>query len=611
MHKNTKHKQYSMWSNCRYTFYHLKQKEGIGAFFICGGDVCLSILLPFLEAALAGAVAACLVSNNTPGVILLLMAGYVILLQAARFGQSHLQKLRVKLLFMFRGHMMEDYYRKILSMDGQSLESTEGQKKKEAATRNLFAGNDRGIEAYANNHLGLFSNLGGLILYGTIVGKSSLPLLLLLIAQTILSSFLHFLAGKRTYKLEDEIEKYWQELQYLRRESIIPENGKDIRIYQMGQWFLRRFHERTDQIVALTDKEQVGFMVAGIVEKILSFGRNILVYGYLIMEIIQGNLTLPAFLLYVGIVAGFEAWMNNLFEALNQILMDKKLIDDYRDFMEFGNRQDKGKPVPHLAGKAHEIRLENVCFRYEGNQTDTIRNLNLTIRPGEKLALVGLNGAGKTTLIKLLCGLYRPTGGRIYLDGQDMQALSQKEVFKEFSIVFQEVFAFSFPLAANVSCSEEGKTDETKLKKSLSKAGLWERVQNLPNGIFTAMNKDLDESGVTFSGGELQKLMLARALYKDSPVVILDEPTAALDPIAESEMYKRYDELIQGKTGIFISHRLSSTRFCERILFMEKGSVIEEGNHEHLMEKGGAYADLFTLQAKYYQQKKQEEEVYA
>ena len=177
--------------------------------------------------------------------------------------------------------------------------------------------------------------------------------------------------------------------------------------------------------------------------------------------------------------------------------------------------------------------------------------------------------------------------------------------------MFQEVFAFSFPLAANVSCSKQEQEDKAKLKESLSKAGLWEKIQELPNGIRTAMNKDLDESGVTLSGGELQKLMLARALYKDSPVVILDEPTATLDPIAESEMYEKYDELIQGKTSIFISHRLSSTRFCERILFMEKGAVIEEGRHESLMAKGGAYAELFTLQAKYYQQKKKEEEIYA
>ena len=207
---------------------------------------------------------------------------------------------------------------------------------------------------------------------------------------------------------------------------------------------------------------------------------------------------------------------------------------------------------------------------------------------------------GKTTLIKLLCGLYRPTSGKIYLDGQELQDLSQREVFQEFAVVFQDVFAFSFPLSDNVSCVDCGREDSERLRGSLEKAGLWERVQALPKGAQTFMNKDLDEAGVALSGGEVQKLMLARALYKDAPMVILDEPTAALDPIAESEMYERYDELVHGRTAVFISHRLSSTRFCDRILFLENGRIVEEGSHESLMRAGGAYAELFAIQAKYY-----------
>ena len=216
---------------------------------------------------------------------------------------------------------------------------------------------------------------------------------------------------------------------------------------------------------------------------------------------------------------------------------------------------------------------------------------------------MGRNGAGKTTLIKLLCGLYRPTSGAVYLDGKNIQSLDQRAVFREFAVVFQDVFAFSFPLSDNVSCVDSGREDPVRLRESLEKAGLWERVCALPKQAQTAMNKELDEDGVILSGGEMQKLMLARALYKGAPVVILDEPTAALDPIAESEMYEKYDELIQGGTAVFISHRLSSTRFCDRILFLEKGRITEEGTHEELMRRGGAYAELFALQAKYYREK--------
>ncbi len=172
------------------------------------------------------------------------------------------------------------------------------------------------------------------------------------------------------------------------------------------------------------------------------------------------------------------------------------------------------------------------------------------------------------------------------------------------------MFAFSFPLAENVSCLGTGQEDKKRLRESLEKAGLWEKAASLPKGPDTAMNKDLDEEGVSLSGGELQKLMLARALYKDAPTVILDEPAAALDPIAESEMYEKYDAMLQAKTGIFISHRLSSTRFCDRILFMEKGRIVEEGDHEYLMKQDGAYARMFALQARYYRKKREEERIY-
>nr|WP_304956959.1 ABC transporter ATP-binding protein [uncultured Acetatifactor sp.] len=603
--KADKTKQYSLWDNCRYALRQLRQKEGDIGMAVCGGDVALGILLPFLEAALAGAVAAILTSGRRPEAILLLVAGYVVLLQTVRFLQGHLRNLRFKTLFLLRIDMGMDFFRKTVWMDGQSLESAQGQKKRKDAGRNLYSGNGQGIEAYTKAWCDLVMQLIGLVLYGAIVGQVSLILLAILVLQTLLVSYLHTKAGKRAYAMEDEIEKKWGIFQYLRRETVIPGNGKDIRMYRMDKWFLGMFHGLIDRVCALIDRQQTGYMAAGMAEDLLTFARSMVVYGWLIREMAAGNMTIPSFLLYVGIVAGFGAWMNGLFGAWRQILENEKLMDDYRDFMDFGVVEE-GRQAPGRPGRTHEIRFEHVCFRYEGSGEDTIQDLNLTIRPGERLALVGPNGAGKTTLIKLLCGLYRPTSGTVYLDGRDIQSLDQRAVFREFAVVFQDVFAFSFPLSDNVSCVDCGREDSERLRGSLEKAGLWERVQALPKGARTFMNKDLDEAGVTLSGGEVQKLMLARALYKDAPMVILDEPTAALDPIAESEMYERYDELVHGRTAVFISHRLSSTRFCDRILFLENGRITEEGTHGELMQRGGAYAELFSIQARYYKEQKTE-----
>ena len=602
-------KKYSLREHYRYTFHCFRKTQGDAALAVCAGDMALSVLLPFLEAALAGAVAACLVSGRQTGEILLMMAAYMILLQLVRFMQSHFRALRVKTLFMFRCKMGPELDQKTLDMDGQKLESAQGQKKRMKAFRNLYTGNEFGIEAFAAGFWDALIQLGGLAVYGAVIGRYSRILFFFLFSEALLTAWLHSLAGRKMYRLEEDNHKSYQGLQYLRRESIAPGNGKDIRMYRLDRWFLREFRERIDQITARIDQGEKQIAAAKIAGTMLAFGRNVIVYGWMIREMALGNLTLPVFLLYVGVVAGVESWMNGLFEAMQTIYRNREVMDSYRDFMEFGRIEERSDALKY-PGSIHEIRLEHASFRYEENKEDTIHDLSMTIRAGERLALVGLNGAGKTTLIKLICGLYRPTAGRIFLDGQDLQTLPQKEVFREFAVVFQDVFAFSFPLAENVSCVAKGQEEEKRLRESLQKAGLWEKASSLPRGTATAMNRDLDEAGVSLSGGELQKLMLARALYKDAPVVILDEPTAALDPIAESEMYEKYDAMIREKTGIFISHRLSSTRFCDRILFLEEGRIIEEGSHAKLMEQEGAYAKLFDLQARYYQKKREEEEIY-
>ena len=227
--------------------------------------------------------------------------------------------------------------------------------------------------------------------------------------------------------------------------------------------------------------------------------------------------------------------------------------------------------------------------------------MNLTIHPGEKLAIVGLNGAGKTTLVRLLCGFFDPTEGHVLLNGRDIREFNRREYYQLFSAVFQEFSVLDVTVAENIAQTVENINYE-KIHDCIEKAGLSALIQELPKGLDTHVGKEVFLDGVLCSGGQTQRLMLARALYKDGPILMLDEPTAALDPIAENDIYMKYNDMTQGKTSIFISHRLASTRFCDRIIFMADGTIVEQGTHESLLAQDGEYAKLFEVQSRYYQE---------
>ena len=227
--------------------------------------------------------------------------------------------------------------------------------------------------------------------------------------------------------------------------------------------------------------------------------------------------------------------------------------------------------------------------------------MNLTIHPGEKLAIVGLNGAGKTTMVMLLCGFYDPTEGRVLLNGQDIREFNRRAYYKLFSAVFQGFSILDTTIAECVAQTAQ-EIDLEKVQRCLAQAGLTETMAKFPQGVNTHFGREVYLDGVQLSGGQTQRLMLARALYKDGPILVLDEPTAALDPIAENDIYQKYSDMTAGKTSVFISHRLASTRFCDRIVFIADGGIAEEGTHQALLAKGGAYARLFAVQSRYYQE---------
>ena len=247
----------------------------------------------------------------------------------------------------------------------------------------------------------------------------------------------------------------------------------------------------------------------------------------------------------------------------------------------------------------YELRLEDVSFRYPGAEKDTLTHISLTLHPGEKLAVVGLNGAGKTTLIRLMCGFVDPTEGRVLLNGKDIRAYNRRDYYRLFGAVFQDFSMLAASVAANVAQRVDA-IDMERVKRCVALAGLTEKIESLPQSYDTLLGREVYEGAPELSGGELQRLMLSRALYKNAPLILLDEPTAALDPLAESDMYARYNELTQGRSAVYISHRLASTRFCDRILLIDGGAIAEEGTHDQLMAAGGEYARLYEIQSRYY-----------
>lgn len=333
--------------------------------------------------------------------------------------------------------------------------------------------------------------------------------------------------------------------------------------------------------------------------------QKTLMYIWLVYNVMARNYQISDFVLYVGLVTTFHdsvGYVNWIYSSLRGNCL---MINDYRNFVDWEeDKETAGKKDGHITNihlDKFEFQFENVSFKYPGHDHYVLKNVNLTIGHGTKLAVVGVNGAGKTTFIKLMMKLYEPDEGRILLNGVNIKEYNREEYFKLFSPVFQNVECFAMPIFQNISFADEADTDTNKINAVLEQSGLKAKIDSYEKGVHTNLLKIFDKEGIDLSGGEKQRLAMARALYKGGKVVILDEPTAALDALAEDRMYREFEKMIQGKTAIFISHRLGSTRFCDKIAMFEDGKIVEEGTHDELMAENGKYAYMFRIQSQYYE----------
>ena len=327
-------------------------------------------------------------------------------------------------------------------------------------------------------------------------------------------------------------------------------------------------------------------------------------YLFVALKTYIGALGLGGFIKYQFCIARIVESAEIFSSAISDLRTNNDYLEIFFDYLDTPTEMHYGTiPTEKRMDNKYDIEFHNVSFKYPNTENYAIRNLNLKFRVGDRIAVVGMNGSGKTTMIKLLCRLYDPTEGRITLNGIDIQKYDYEDYLDLFSVVFQDFRLFSFSVGENVSAEVD--YNEEKVWSSLEKAGMLERVRQMPKGLKTPVYKDFEEEGVEISGGEAQKLAIARALYKDAAFVILDEPTASLDPIAEHEIYSRFNDMVKDKTAVYISHRLSSCRFCDRILVFDDGQLVQDGSHEKLLENSfGKYSELWNAQAQYYAENK-------
>ncbi len=478
--------------------------------------------------------------------------------------------------------------------------------------------NERADNATMDNHTAgvhfpmdfadILTQILSFLLFGTVVSMLHPLIILLLAIGCALNAVMGKWEGRKNWEERDvrnDIEKKMNCITWAISQDF--SYAKDIRLYDMKQFL----HDRLKYLCDLSEAEQRKLkrrsILTACVNFIIILIRDGAAYAFLIGEAVRGNVDASSFVLYFSAITSLSGVMNGILGKINRVFEGAMQVSDFREAMDVKDKLNRGVGIPVPEGP-FSIEFKNVSYQYPEGEKKVLDNISFQIKAGEKIALVGLNGAGKTTLTMLMCGMLLPDEGEILLDGHTLYEYNRDEMYGLFGIVPQRFNLLPMSIAQNIaSAMSEEEIDREKLASCIELAGLTEKIASLPNGADTPLGRDLHEDGVELSGGETQKLLLARLLYKNPPCIILDEPTAALDPIAEDRMYRSYNQIAAQATSIFISHRLASTNFCDRIFLLDGARFAEVGTHEELMAAGGKYRELFEVQSKYYKEAKKDD----
>ena len=598
---------YTFWNTLIFLLKGIRSSDPKLLVFMIVEAVC-TVVTPYLGMYLPKFGVDLVTEQADPKRAVFLLGGITAAMAISQMAGTMAQRAQTMLHDRLRSHYRNRLFAKTLECDYEHVESAEWQKRyQEAREMSVNWGEWSGTTLMSQGAVKTFAAVFSFFLYGSILAELNPWLLLLLVGL----SMVHFLALRRAQKHEVDRILERSGIQhgrwYFRTKASDVNLGKDLRLYEMAGWIRGYFHHYRDAHFRLRQDVQNHFYQAALVKAATLFLRDGVAYLYFLWMACGGRITAGDFVLACSAVASFSALVTQVSDSVGQMFQALPPLKRMRAYLDAADEPEPD-PAAALPAKGTPISEEfrDVTFSYD-QKAPVLDHFSLKIRPGEKLALVGVNGAGKTTIIKLLCGFYHPTGGEILVNGTDVRNYKKEDLWQLIAPVFQEATILPFTIAENVSLQPEQATDHSKVRECLETVGLWEKVQSLPSGMDTGMMRLEEDEGIMLSGGQKQKLLMARALYKDAPLLFFDEPTAALDPIAESETYEQFHQLSGDKTAVYISHRLASTRFCSRVVLLENGQVRASGTHEELLRSCPAYAEMFRVQSRYY--RKEEEAV--
>ncbi len=592
--------KYSIFSNYRFIMKEVNKFDKRIP-MASGVEIILNILGSFTGILFPAVIVAVITREAPLDKMACVIGGCVLIFGLVAYFKAYLNNRNQWQLIEFRaGYLTRKLMKKATSMTYSEYMSRNMQEKFAIALSSVGS-NATGVERVLADVVTLASSAGVLLIYLILFGVTAPVLVAIVLASAIIQLIFLIKANKKAYENLTPKSQQSIGMNYLLRKATDVAAAKDVRLYGMKEWLVSLYKKANSIFEGLIKQERKMFLSADIIGVIVEILCQAGCYVYLFFMMRKG-LSITGFVMFAGIIQTLSAYIKGIPGTMSEMSRYLREFDSYRELAEEYKEEEKELSTSDEK-KSCSIEFSHVSFSYPGMARKILDDVSFEIKSGDKIALVGENGAGKSTIISLICGFLKPTEGKIIIDGKDISQMSKEELAQKISTVFQDSSFWNFNLEENVSCMPSEITDQAKVEEAIERVSLLGKINTLEKKTKTYYGTTIDDSGISLSGGELQKMLIARSIYAQRPILLLDEPTAALDAITESEIYSDYNRLTKDKTVIYISHRLASTRFCDEIWFLKDGKIKERGSHDELLKKNGDYAEMFNVQSSYYTRK--------